>query len=158
MSRPQPQVKAPATAPVRFRERPSGPALDDRIGDLLRQVPEAGPLPQQALGRVAARLERRRPRPRGLLALRWAVVAGLVLGTGGVVFARKEIARLIARVGGHAEAPAAVQGLTGTRVAALSSTQFGGLTSAHIAAFTTMAVAGLTTAEIAAMTRNANTR
>jgi len=90
----------------RWREG-GGDATDDRIGAMLRQVADPPPLGEERLDRVAAALAGapRRSRRR-LPALRWAVVGTLVLGTGGVVFARHEIARLW-EVVTRPEAPAA---------------------------------------------------
>jgi hypothetical protein len=83
------------TEPIERRWRESrGDATDDRIGGMLRQVADPPPLAEPRLDRIAAALQASAaPRRRRLPLLRWAVVA-LVLGTGGAVFARHELARL----------------------------------------------------------------
>jgi hypothetical protein len=85
------------SAPIerRWRER-GGDAVEERIGGVLRQVPDPEPLPDARLDRVAGALATglARPRPR---VRPWGVrgvVAALVLGTGGAVFARHQLARL----------------------------------------------------------------
>jgi hypothetical protein len=79
--------------PIRRWREGGGDATDQRIGALLRQVSEPASLPEGRLERVAAALERPVPRRRRPM-LRWAVAA-LVLGSGSVVFARHQIARLL---------------------------------------------------------------
>jgi hypothetical protein len=97
---------------VRFIEGPAahGPAgdVDQRIGQLLRQLPPPPALPPGNLARVAAHLRDdaglRRPRR-----FRYALVAALVLGSSSAVYARRQIGQVLVEVGAalgiHTAAP-----------------------------------------------------
>jgi hypothetical protein len=99
--------REPAPIAQRWSESDQGDDTDRRIGALLAGVPDPGRLPAARLQAVADRLPRRRlPTSRRAPGLRWAVAAALLLGSGGAVFARKEIARVWNEVTHAAPAPA----------------------------------------------------
>jgi hypothetical protein len=71
---------------------PGSPGLEAEAGGLLRRASQSPPPPPESLARVQRRLfwspRATAPRGRGGGWLRWAVVGAVLLGSGGVVFAR----------------------------------------------------------------------
>jgi hypothetical protein len=69
---------------------------EQRIGSLLRRVPPPAPLAPTQFRAVAQRLQTRAGRGMSArLRRRWAVIVALVAGTSGVVFAQRQLARVL---------------------------------------------------------------
>jgi hypothetical protein len=70
---------------------------EQRIGSLLRRVPPPAPLAPTQFRAVAQRLQTRAGRGMSarLRRRRWAVIVALVAGTSGVVFAQRQLARVL---------------------------------------------------------------